>query len=130
MHVVQTVTAVHDRYLSTSPWSITSRQTATEFYHLTRAAALFNRKLSAPIKPEDRDPLWATAALLGIIAFSSIEASTPEAAWPLKPPEPSDLEWISMSEHKMAVWEVTQPLRVGSPFRGHAHDYQGYEIFI
>lgn len=126
MHVVQTLTAIHDRYLSASP---NSGQTITEVYRLSRAAALFNRKLSAPIQPPDCDALWATAALLGIIAFSSIEASKPEEAWPLRNPEPSDLEWIRMSESKMAIWNITNPLRPDSVFHTLADEYKtGYLV--
>jgi hypothetical protein len=36
MHVAQTMTAIHDRYLSTSPWPRISRLTPTESYHLNR----------------------------------------------------------------------------------------------
>src|SRR6516162_9499846 len=124
MHVVQTITAIHDRYLSTLP---NSRKTITEVYHLSRAAALFNQKLSAPIQASDRDALWATAALLGTIAFSSIEASKPEEAWPLKHPEPSDLEWLKMSESKAVIWNITNPLRPDSIFHTIADEYKtGY----
>lgn len=117
MHVVQTLTAIHDRYLSSSPDS------GLIFYHLSRAAALFNEKLSTPIQPQDRDPIWATAALLGIIALSSIEASTPEEAWPLKPSDPSDLEWIKMSQNKKTIWNIANPLRPDSIFHSLAQDY-------
>jgi hypothetical protein len=95
MHAILAVTATHDRYLNTPA---AGRRTVPETYHRSQCAALFNRKLSQPIQPQDRDPLWATAAFLGIIALSSVEASTPEEAWPLKTSEPSDLEWLRMSE--------------------------------
>ncbi|KAK4973252.1 hypothetical protein LTR28_011634 [Elasticomyces elasticus] len=113
MHVVQTLTAIHDRYLS-APFSTT--QTATEIYHWGQAAALFNEKLSAPIRPCDRDALWATAALLGAITFSSTEASKPEESWPLRPSSSSDLEWLRMSDGKKAIWRITDPLRKDSVF--------------
>lgn len=118
MHVVQALTAIHDRYLSLSsdPGQI--------FYHLSRAAALFNQKLSAPIQPHERDALWATAVLLGIIALSSIEASTPEEAWPLKRSDPFDLEWIRMSGNKKAICNIANPLRPDSVFRALAEDYR------
>lgn len=121
MHVVQTMTAIHDRYLSASP---NSRQTITEVYHLSRAAALFNQKLSTPLQPPDRDAVWAAAALLGNIAFSSIEASKPEEAWPLAPPKPSDLEWLRMCESKAVIWNITNPLRPDSVFHILADDFE------
>lgn len=113
MHVVQTVTASHDRYLSAS---VSTRQTLTETYHLARAAAMINEKLSVPIKPDERDALWAAATLLGVQAFASIEASKPEEAWPLKRPSPFDLEWVRMSYGKKAIWELADPSREGSIF--------------
>jgi hypothetical protein len=115
MHVVQTITAIHDRYLPASP----GRQTTIEVYHWSRAAALFNRKLSTlstPLQPPDRDVLWATAALLGVTAFALVEASTPEEARPLKSPEHSDLEWLRMCEGKKTIWNFADPLRYDSVF--------------
>ena len=121
MHGVQTLTAIHDRYLSASP---NLRQTNTEVYHLSRAAALFSRQLSAPVEPPDRDALWTTAVLLGAITFASIEASTPEEAWPLRQPEPSDLEWLRMSDSKAAIWNITNPLGPDSIFHTLADQYK------
>jgi hypothetical protein len=126
MHLVQTITATHDRYLSPTP---NPRRTVTEVYHLSRAAALFNAKLSAPIRPSDRDALWATAALLGTAAFSWIDASCPEEAWPLRPADPSDLEWLRMSEQKSAIWNLTDPLRPDSVFHVLKEDFNnGYLV--
>lgn len=66
MHLIQALTANHDRHISTP---FTPKQSAIESYHLSRACALFNQKLSGPILNEDRDPLWSAAALLGAIAL-------------------------------------------------------------
>ena len=121
MHVIQTITAIHDRYLSQSP---SSQRTIAEVYHWSRAAALFNQKLSTPIQSFDRDALWATAVLLCSTIFSSVEASTPEEAWPLKRSEPSDLEWLRMVCGKMVIWDLTNPLRSDSAFRNLAINYE------
>lgn len=51
MYVVQTLTTIHDRYLSLSP------NPGKIFHHLSRVAALFNQKLSALIQPHERDAL-------------------------------------------------------------------------
>ena len=120
MHVTLAITATHDRYLS-SP--APSRRTMAENYHRSQCVALFNRKLSESIQPEDRDPLWAAAASLGVVALSSIETSSPEEAWPLKTSGASDLEWLRMSEGKMAVWNLTNPLRPGGMFRALSEEY-------
>jgi len=127
MHVVQTVTAIHERYLST-PFN--PRPSITEVYHWSRAAALFHQKLSLPVQPLDRDALWATAILLATGAFSWIEASKPEEAWPLKRPEPSDLEWLRMSDGKMAIWDITDPLRPDSIFHSLTGDYQVHFVHL
>lgn len=120
MHSTLTIAAAHERYLS---GHATGRRSLYEVYHWSQCIALFNRKISQPIQPQDRDPLWATAASFGVIAFSSVEASTPEETWPLKRSEPSDLDWFHLIEGKMVIWELVEPLRPGSIF----HDmFTGY----
>ena len=121
MHTLLCIPALHDRYLAAGP--LPSRRTVLEAYHWSRCTTLLKEALSRPIKPEDRDPLWASAALLSIVAFCSIDASTPEESWPLKPSDPHDLEWFKMSEGKMAVWKLTDPLRPDSIFSDMASEY-------
>lgn len=106
MHSVQTLTVCHDRYLALHA-GVSSQRTPAEAYHLARAASLFNQKLCEPIANCDKDALWATAALLGIAATSSIEASSAYEAWPLTPYADTDLDWLRMSESKSAIWELT-----------------------
>jgi hypothetical protein len=120
MHVVLGITAAHDRYLG---MPATESQRFSETYHSSRCAALFNEKLSQPVGPQDRDPLWATGSLLSILAVASVEASMPEDAFPLKASEPSDLDWLRISEGKMALWNLTDPLRPGSMFRVMSDEY-------
>lgn len=62
--------------------------------------------------------------MLGCISFASIEASIPEESWPLTPPDPSDLEWIKMSEKKAAVWEIAKPYRPDSVFYALVDEYE------
>ncbi|KAF1988762.1 hypothetical protein K402DRAFT_391465 [Aulographum hederae CBS 113979] len=114
MHVILAITATHSRYLAQHP--IPLPRTIPELHHWVCCAALFNQKLSQPIRPDDRDPLWATAAFLGIIAMSSFDISDPAKAFPLKESEPSDLEWLMFAEGKMAVFDLVKPLREGSVF--------------
>ena len=109
MHIIQTLTIIHDRYLSRD---ILSKSLFADIcYHWSHGVSLFNRKLSSPIEDEDRDPLWSTAALCGIIACAAVEATGPEDAWPLKPPDDSDLDWLRMNEGKGAVFKLTKPMR-------------------
>ncbi|KAK6603239.1 C6 finger domain-containing protein [Botrytis cinerea] len=105
-------------------FATSSRRTSTEAYHLSRAASLFNQKLCAPIVNDDKDALWATAALFGILSMSSIEASSPSEAWPLAAPADTDLEWVRMSESKTAIFELTNPMRKDSIFRVSSTDYK------
>lgn len=117
MHMVQALTALHDRLLSPTP---DTHQTPVELYHAAQAASLFNAKLSVPLKADEYDPIWATAALLGIAAICWMEAGSVEEAWPLTQPRSTDLDWIRMSKSKGLVWDMTNPLREGGRFRSMA----------
>jgi hypothetical protein len=111
MHAILTLTLIHDRWLFAAP---DPRQSTTEAFHLHRSVALFSSKMSGPIQPWERAALWATAALLAVITFCYVEARTPEDAWPLKPPSPSDLDWLRMSDGKKEIWKLTQPSKADS----------------
>lgn len=115
MHASLAVAAAHVRHLC-GP-ALTKRP-LTEIHHWSRCTTLFNRKLSSPIRPQDRDVLWATATYLGIVCFASLDITSPNEAWPLRPAhDPSDLEWLRMSTGKAIIWKLTDPLREGSIFR-------------
>src|SRR4051794_39850341 len=109
MHVILAITASHDRYLAPGSQS----RSIPESYHGSQCAKLLNETLSQHVQPQDRDALWATTALLSILAVSSVNAATPSEAWPLKSSDPSDLEWLHMTEGKMAIWNLTEPMRPG-----------------
>ncbi|OBT55184.1 hypothetical protein VE04_05854 [Pseudogymnoascus sp. 24MN13] len=113
MHLVQAITSLHDRHFSGQP---NKRQIAAESYHLSRAAAQFNRKLSEPLAPADRDAVRAAGGLIGWIVFCSIDAKQASEAWPLAPSKPSDLEWIRMNDAKALLWGITDPMRADSMF--------------
>lgn len=124
-HVVLTLTLMHDRYKSSSePWK--TEPSEKETFHCYHGTGLFHKVLKQPLKDEDRDPLWGAAALLGAITIASIEAVTPEEAWPLKPPSPTDLDWLRMSDGKKEVWRLVDPLREDSVWR-HALDYESHK---
>jgi hypothetical protein len=114
------VAAAHQRYLS-GPG--TPRR-LLEAYHSCQCTALFTQQLKQPLKPQDRDPLWAVAALLGVITYASSDATCPEEAWPLKAPEDTDLQWLRISEGKMAIWRLVDPRRPDSVFASMAHVYE------
>ncbi len=91
MHIVLALTLMHDRFLlgfADTP------QGVTEAYHWYQGTAMFNRKLSGPIESFEKDALWGAAALLGVMSFANINATTYEEAWPLKATSDSDLDWL------------------------------------
>ncbi|OAG11331.1 uncharacterized protein CC84DRAFT_1078493 [Paraphaeosphaeria sporulosa] len=117
MHMVLSLTLLHDAHLSTSPSSdlATSFQNAS-LTHWNTATKLFNALLSRPIPPSHRDAIWATGALLGTASMAYIESSDPAHAWPLKPPDPNDLNWLKLAEGKRAIWQIADPSRPDSMF--------------
>ncbi|KAE8140521.1 hypothetical protein BDV38DRAFT_269085 [Aspergillus pseudotamarii] len=120
MHVILAIAAMHNRLRDTPA----PRGPSTfESYHVSQCAALLGRKLSQPLQAEDRDPLWMTSTLLGVMSTSSIPSLIPQEVWPLKPSNTSDLEWLRMAEGKMAVWRIADPLRPNSLFRDMAEEY-------
>jgi hypothetical protein len=104
---------VRSRNLTNDP---PSQRSLDESYHWSQCTTLFRQRLNYPIQPEDRDPLWGTAATLSIVTFSSLDSTNPEELWPLKPFESSDLEWLRMGEGKMSLWHLTDPTRPDSVF--------------
>lgn len=115
MHASLAVAAAHARHLH---GPVLTKRPLTEIHHWSMCTTLFNRKLSSPIRPQDRDVLWATATYLGIVSFASLDVASPHEAWPLRPADdPSDLEWLHMSTGKVAIFRLTDPLREGSIFR-------------
>ncbi len=105
---------MHDRYLSGVP---NTKLSTIEAFHWYQGIALFNSKIAGPIQASERDAVYATAVCLGVIAFFYIEAQTPEEAWPLKPPSPLDLNWLSLSDGKKELSKVTQPRGEKSAFQ-------------
>lgn len=82
--------------------------------------SLFNQRLTSPLSPSspDADAIWATAAALSVLSFSSLDRTAPiEELWPLSPRSDADLAWLRVSNGKMALWGTVQPMRTGSIFR-------------
>ncbi|KAJ5650361.1 uncharacterized protein N7484_004084 [Penicillium longicatenatum] len=113
MHASLAVALTYDRHLHNS---LGNRHSLEECYHWSQSTALLNRRLRKPIKAEDKDAIWGTAAALAILSVSSPEAYTPEESWPLNPSDNSNLDWIHMSKSKMALWDIVNPLRPDSLF--------------
>ena len=120
MHATLTIAATHDRLLHAPQLQ---HRTIREDFHWTKCLSLFNQKLNQPIQSYDRDPLWAAAAMLGVISFSSVDAMVPRNAWPLDAAKPTHLDWLNISKGKMAVWDIVNPLRPDSIFSVLREDY-------
>ncbi|KAI1746486.1 hypothetical protein F4782DRAFT_524336 [Xylaria castorea] len=114
MHASLAVALAYDRYRNSS---LGSRRTLEECYHCSQSTVLFNRRLGEPIETKDKDAIWGTAAALAILSFSSPDVCTTEEAWPLKPSDYADLEWVRMIKGKMSLWRIINPLRSDSLFR-------------
>lgn len=120
MHASLAVAFTYDRHLKSST---DFRRTREECYHWSQSAGLFHKRLSEPIEAKDKDPIWGTAAALAVLTFSSPEATSPEESWPLKSSGPLDLNWLRLSEGKMALWHTVNPLRPDSLFHVMAATY-------
>ena len=113
MHASLAVAFTYDRHLN---GSLGCRRSLEECYHWSQSTALFNKRLREPIKADDKDPVWGTAAALAILTFSSPDACTPEESWPLNPSDHSNFDWLRMSKGKMSLWHMVNPLRPDSIF--------------
>ena len=120
MHAVMALVAKHDRSMSALPYG---EPTTFETYHGYQAAALLNQRLSSPLIDDDRDAVGAVGVLLGIMTLASIEACTPEKAWPLKPPSSDDLQWLKLNEGKKELWRIVDPFRPESCFRSFIDEF-------
>jgi hypothetical protein len=119
MHIVLAISALHLRYEQELSLD---EPNAFEAYHAYKSAALLNQALSRSIRPEERDTLWMAATFLGVNAVLTLSATTPQEAWPLKSHE-SDLGWLRFAGSKMALWELTNPVRQDSLFQNMKGEY-------
>jgi hypothetical protein len=120
MHASLAVTLAYDRHLN-SPLGY--RRSLEECHHGYQSTTLFNRRLREPIAAKDKDPIWGTAAALAVLSFSTPDSSIPEESWPLRPSNPSDLEWLRLLKGKMSLWHIVDPLRPDSLFSAMAPTY-------
>ena len=129
MHMLLSLTLMHDSYLHQpiSPQTASTYETAS-LHHWNIATALFNAVLSQPLASTSRDAVWATGALLGAAVMAYVEPTRPEEAWPLKPPDPTDLDWLKLGEGKKAIWSIANPTRPDSMFKGLAKDLNHLQL--
>jgi hypothetical protein len=121
MHLVQAVTASHDRYLC---GAATARPDTVEAYHMTQALAAFRTLLSRPVLADERDALMGAASLLGVVSFFHLEATSVEEVWPLVD---CDMSWLNLSDGKKSVWRIARPLAPESVFRRVTEFYERAE---
>ncbi|KAI1146358.1 hypothetical protein F4825DRAFT_199473 [Nemania diffusa] len=114
MHASLAVAFAYDRYLNNS---LGIGRTVEECYHSSQSTALFSKKLREPITANEKDSIWGTAAALALLSFASPDVGdTLESSWPIKPSEPTDLEWVRLSKGKMSLWPIVNPVRPDSLF--------------
>ncbi|KAI0123439.1 hypothetical protein BJ170DRAFT_713649 [Xylariales sp. AK1849] len=92
-----------NRQLLKLAFAVSCRRSLEECYHWSQSTALLNRRLRKPIEAKDKDPIWGTAAALAILTLLSSGHS--------------DLDWLRMSEGKMSLWHIINPLQPDSLFR-------------
>ena len=120
MHMLLTFAMMHEREMTGG------QQTTDEMHHRYEGTAQFNRMLTRPIQHSERDAIWGTAAILGAIAYSAIDARTPEEAWPMKPPSVFDLDWLQISDGKKEMWRIADPYREDSVWHNMVKHHVGY----
>jgi hypothetical protein len=122
MHASLAVAFAYDRHLDTSRGC--RRRSLEECHHWSEGTVLFNRRIRQPIRLEERDSIWGTAAALALLTFSCPDACSPEESWPLQPSDPSSaLAWLRMNRGKMSLWRIVDPLRPDSLFSVMAPTY-------
>ncbi|KAF2108396.1 hypothetical protein BDV96DRAFT_636934 [Lophiotrema nucula] len=124
MHMLLCLTLLHDADLA-RPYDerAATKSTHLALQHWSTATKLYSEVLSKPIQPHVRDSLWATASMMGCSTFAYIESPDVREAWPLKPPDPNDLDWLKLSEGKKAIWELANPSRPDSVFKMMAQEH-------
>ncbi|KAL2019042.1 hypothetical protein VTK56DRAFT_10146 [Thermocarpiscus australiensis] len=114
MHAVIALAHLHNM---SNAENVDDKAAGALVFHFVNAISLFNAKLSQPaMDPQDRDPVWAAAAMLGVVSFGDTRARSPEEAWPLAASSPLDLTWIKMCTGKSAVRQLADPQRPDSIF--------------
>ncbi|CAH0028770.1 unnamed protein product [Clonostachys rhizophaga] len=123
MHAALALSAAHDRYLSRAMRSSQGR-TMNEMAHGFQCTTLLNRTLCHEISPAHRDPIWATASFLSILSFLALDECDPSKAWPFKPSESDDMNWLRLGDTKWKLFQLTQPTRPDSIFYSMSDTYQ------
>ncbi len=129
MHAVLAVASAYERHL-TSPPEVPSQRTLSELSHFSQSIALLGKQLGKSIRLQDRDALWATASLHGILFFLAVDGRSPEEAWPLRESNTCALDWLRMLDAKWVLWNLTDPVRPDGLFRCLADVYARLRIQV
>lgn len=129
-YLMHAMLAVVTAFRQTQHGVIRGCRTQTEIHHTLQCICLFKRKLSQLIAAPDQNALWATSALLGLIAIVSFEETRHEGALPVRPVHASDLEWMRLTVGKRIIWTLTDSLRTNGLFRAMASEYADMEFPI
>ncbi|EXJ88044.1 hypothetical protein A1O1_04971 [Capronia coronata CBS 617.96] len=127
LHIMLTLTIMHDRYLGVD---IGSKQSRAIAFHWSQGASMLNDKLTHGVQASEKDALWASAVFLATLAFASFDATSPEDAWPMRPSSPTDLDWLKLIEGKKEIWKIADPHRADSIFYPHIPKFQTLTQFL
>ena len=118
MHGILAVAAAHDRYLGNPLTPHRSMQEASHSYQcITLFRGWLTQSLRANVTEEHKDAIWATAVIVAILSFSSINVASSEGAWPLGTLDNSALEWLRLKVNDQSLWHFANPMRPKSVFR-------------
>ncbi|KAK1753154.1 transcription factor cys6 protein [Echria macrotheca] len=113
MHIVLSLAVVYDMHVTGER---DNKKQAALAFHSYHGATLYNQRISTSTTREEKDALWAAAALTGSCNFADISARAPSEAWPMSPPSPSDLYWLKLTGGKTAVFDIVEPYLEDSLF--------------
>lgn len=113
MHNALAMTLMHGR-----SHDLFAKQTPREVYHWYHGTSQFNRKLvDSKLTSSERDAVWLASVMLGCTILAHVDAVDPEQSWPLKPPSPTDLDWLKLSNGKKEAWRIADLSRPESCLR-------------
>lgn len=105
-----------------------TKKTSLEYWGI--ATKLFKNTLSKPIKPHQRDAIWATGFVVGAASMWCVNSDKVEEVWPLKPRDSVDLGWLKLCDGKRVLWEIADPKRPDSIFHDALKDQNAYTIAL
>lgn len=102
-------------------------------FHWYHGAALFKNNLhkatllrqedSAKLSPKIGQGFYLASVILSVAAIANVDSESPAHAWPMKQPEPLDLDWLQLTQGQRAVWKIADTFSPGALFERLQDDY-------